>query len=58
MKYTVKFEQYHTYEVEAESEDEAFDKAHEEFVSDMRTPVANSWYDAVDIYYDEVEEEE
>ena len=53
MKYTVRFEQYHTYEVEADSEDEAFNKAHKEFVSDMRTPVACTWYDAVDVDCDE-----
>ena len=58
MSYRVTFEQYHTYEVEAASEDEAFDKAYKEFLSEMRRSVANTWYDSVDIYYDEDEEEE
>ena len=58
MKYTVKFEQYHTYEVEADSKDEALDKAHDEFLSDMYYPAANTWYDAVDIDCDEDDEED
>ena len=56
--YTVKFEQHHTYKVEANNEDEAFDKAHKEFVSDMRYPVANTFYDFYDIECDEGDEED
>lgn len=52
MKYTVIFTQYHEYEVEAEDEEKAFNVAHREFVSDMRTPVANTNYDEVEILYE------
>ena len=53
MKYTVRFEQYHTYEVDAVDECDAVDKAHEEFLRDMRTSVADTWYDAIEISCDE-----
>lgn len=53
MRYTVRFEQHHTYEVEADSKDEAFNKAHDEFLSDMYYPTANTWYTSVDIDCDE-----
>ncbi|MBQ2175325.1 MAG: hypothetical protein II453_09760 [Alphaproteobacteria bacterium] len=55
MKFEVTFTQYYTYEVEAESEDEAVDIAHMEFVSDMRSPVANTAYDDVEV--EEVEQD-
>ncbi len=61
MKYYVNFIQYHEYEVEADSESEAEDKAYEEFASDMRRPIAQCWYDDVEIdcdKEDECEEEE
>ena len=58
MKYTVRFEQYYTYEVEASSEDEAFDKAHKEFVSEMCYPVANTLYDSWDIECEDEDEED
>jgi hypothetical protein len=58
MKFRVTFEQYHTYEVEADSEETAFDKAHEEFTSDMRRPVANTWYDSVDIECEDEDEDD
>ena len=42
MNYKVIFEQYHSYYVEADSEEEAFNKAHDEFISDMQYPIANT----------------
>lgn len=49
MTYKVTFAQYHTYIVDATDEDKAFDDAYSEFMSDMRTPIANTWYDDVDV---------
>lgn len=46
-KYEVTFTQYSSYEVEAETEDEAIDIAYYEFEADMRYPVANTFYDEV-----------
>ncbi len=57
MTYTITFIQNHTYEVEADSESEAENKAYEEFASDMRRPVAQIWYDEVEIECDEEEYE-
>lgn len=48
-RYTVTFTQYHTYEVEAENEHEAENEAYKEFDSDMHYPVANTFYDYVEI---------
>lgn len=56
MKYGVTFIQYHYYEVEAESEDEARVLADDEFYNDMCMPIANTHYDAWEI--EELEEEE
>ena len=56
--YTVTFTQYHTYEVEAEDEWEARDKAHREFESDMYSPIANPFYDEVEVECDEEDEED
>lgn len=53
MKYTVTFVQYHTYEVEADSESEAETKAYKEFTSDMWRPVARTCYDDIEIECDE-----
>ena len=55
MKYRVSFVQWYDYYVETDSEEEAIDIAEEDFVSDMRTPIANTTYDEVNVY--EVEEE-
>lgn len=55
--YTVTFTQYHTYEVEAEDEWEARDKAHREFESDMCSPIANPSYDEVEVECNEEDEE-
>lgn len=49
MIYTVRFVQHHTYYVDADDKDEAFDKAKEEFVEDMRRPIAITTYDDVEI---------
>lgn len=57
-KYNVNFIQYWSYTVEAQDEDEAFDLAHEEFVSDMRTPVACTIYDDCEIECIEEDEDE
>lgn len=53
MTYTVTFIQYHTYEVEAKDDREAENKAYEEFRGDMCKPVANTWYDEVEIECDD-----
>lgn len=57
MKYTVTFVQYHTYTVDAEDEDSAFDEAHEEFKGDMRSSIAATWYDDVEIECNEEDNE-
>ena len=54
--YTVTFIQYHTYEVVAENEYEAENKAYKEFDSDMHYPVANTFYDDVEIECNEEDE--
>lgn len=56
--YIVTFTQYHTYEVEAEDEWEARDKAHREFESDMYSPIANPYYDEIEVELNEEDEEE
>lgn len=58
MAYTVTFSQYHTYSVEADNESDAFDKAHDEFKTDMRRSVANTWYDEVCVDCDCDEDDE
>lgn len=58
MKYTVTFTQYHTYTVDAEDEDSAFDEAHEEFKGDMRSSIAATWYDDVEIECNEEDEDD
>lgn len=52
--YEVGFIQSYCYEIEANSEEEAFDKAVDEFYSDMRSPIANTEYD--DYFIDELDE--
>ena len=49
-KYAVSFIQYNTYEVEAENEEEAFDNAHNLFVTEMRQPIAHTHYDDCEVY--------
>ena len=56
--YIVTFTQYHTYEVEAEDEWEARDIAHREFESDMYSPIANPFYDEIEVQYNEEDEED
>ena len=53
MKYKVTFVQYHEYTVEAEDENEAEDVAYKEFQSDMRRPVAQTWWDEIEVKEDE-----
>lgn len=50
MKYKVSFIQYHTYEVEAETEDEAIELAEEKFEVHMHRPIAQNWYDEVEVF--------
>ena len=58
MNYKVTFTQLYTYKVEADNEDEAFNKAHKEFVSEMCYPVANTLYDYLDIECEDEDEED
>lgn len=53
MNYTVTFVQYYTYEVEAENDQEAENKAYEEFRADMCCPIAHTHYDDVEVECDE-----
>lgn len=57
MKYYVNFIQYNEYEVEADSESEAEDKAYREFHNDMCKPIAHTWYDEVEIECEEDDDE-
>jgi hypothetical protein len=41
------FAQWHTYEVEADNPEEAIDIAQEDFIDDMRRPIANTEYDEI-----------
>lgn len=47
--YNVTYTQYYSYTVEADSEDEAESLAYDMFESDMRYPIANTFYDDVEI---------
>lgn len=49
MTYNVTFSRYDTYEVEAENEDEAIDKAYEMFRAENSRSVASNHYDEVDV---------
>ena len=49
MKYIVTFTQCYDYEVDADNEDDAITKAEKEFEGDMRSPIANTVYDYVDV---------
>ena len=48
-RFEVSFIQYHTYDVEADTEEEAEDKAFKEFQSDMRRSVSSTFYDDMEI---------
>lgn len=48
-EYEVTFIKYYTYHVEAENEDEAIDIAEEDFRADMRSPIADTTYDNVEV---------
>ena len=55
-KFKVWFTQYYGYEVEAENEDAALDLALYDFHSEMRRPIARTYYDDCEI--EEIEEDE
>jgi hypothetical protein len=55
MEYNVIFIRQYEYIVEAENEEDAFKKGHEEFISECYTPFANTSYD--DIIIEEIEGE-
>ena len=57
-KYRVEFAQWHSYEVEADTEDEAVEQAEEEFATDMRYPIANVVPDEGILYKISDDEEE
>lgn len=57
MKYSVTFTQHYEYEVDAQNECEAFTKTHEKWCAEMRSSVANTVYDDVEIICEEEEEE-
>ena len=48
-RFEVSFIQYHTYDVEADTEEEAEDKAFKEFQSDMRRGVSSTFYGDMEI---------
>jgi hypothetical protein len=48
-KYNITYVQYHSYTIEADNEDEAERLAYKEFEADMRYPVANLYYDDIEI---------
>ena len=48
-KFEVSFIQYHTYNVEADTEEEAEDKAWREFQSDMRGSIASTQFNDIEI---------
>lgn len=45
------FTTYEEYEVEAETEDEAFAIAEKKLTNDRCRPIANTWYDESEIEY-------
>ena len=51
MKYTVTFVKYYDYEIEANNENEAMDKAYEEYCNSMHSPIADTTYDDVEILH-------
>lgn len=55
MKYSVVITRYSYYTVEAEDEDEAEEKAIEEYQSDMLSPIADTSYDEVEV--EEIDDE-
>lgn len=58
MEYTVTFIQYHTYTVDAYNENEAFSKAEKEFNADMRSAIANTYWDDYEIECDDDDEDD
>ena len=58
MNYTVTFVQYHTYNVEADSDSDAENKAYREFRNDMCSSIAHTHYDEIEIECDDEDEED
>ena len=56
--YHVTFSKYYDYDVEAYNEDDAHDKAYEMYASEMRSPIADTTYDEMDIECEDIEEDE
>jgi hypothetical protein len=56
-KYNVVYTQYYSYTVEADCEDEAESLAYDMFETDMRCPIANTFYDDIEIECVEDDEE-
>lgn len=48
-RYSVCFTNYHSYEVEANSESEAEDKAYQQYKAEMSRPIAHTGYDEVEV---------
>lgn len=57
-KYNICFTQHWSYTVEADSEDEAYNLAYEEFDCDMHRPIATCFYDDCEIECVEENEDE
>lgn len=55
-KYRITFIQMYSYEVEAEGDSQAENIAYKEFANDMRSPIARTSYDDIEI--EELEEED
>ena len=55
-KFRVLFTQYYSYEVEAEDEDTAIDLALDDFHTEMRRPIARTYYDDCEV--EEIEEDD
>lgn len=48
-RFEIIFTQYYSYDIEAETEDEAVDEAEEMFDAEMRYPVARTHYDDIEV---------
>ena len=53
MKYRVVITRYHEYSVDADNENEAEKEAIRLFESDMRRPIADTFYDDIEVEEDE-----
>ena len=57
-RYMVTFSQYHIYYVDAKDEEEAEDIAYKDFEADMRSPIANTFYDEVEVEPEDDDEDD